>query len=64
MIATMPKDKSKPSLSKRRPFRMIRIPLDLYDRMQELAKRTDRTVTREFIRAAEAHLKAHLEVEE
>jgi predicted DNA-binding protein len=55
----MAKKTTKPQRDKRRPFRMVRMPLDLYNRMAELAKRTDRTVTREFIRAAEAHLRAH-----
>lgn len=43
------------------PYRFVRIPLELYERMRELADRTDRPLTREVRRALEAHLKAHEE---
>jgi predicted DNA-binding protein len=45
------------------PHRLVRIPEELYQRLQELAERTDRPVSREVRRALEAHLKAHEESE-
>jgi predicted DNA-binding protein len=46
------------------PYKLVRIPVELYERMHRLAERTDRPIAREVRRALEAHLKAHEEPEE
>jgi hypothetical protein len=40
------------------PYRLVRVPIDLYRRMKALAERNDRPTSREIRRALEAHLRA------
>jgi hypothetical protein len=57
MNATMAK--KKPTGDRHLPFKQVRVPLELYRRLQELAERNDRPVSREIKRALEAHLRAN-----
>jgi hypothetical protein len=50
--------KKPPAGDRHLPFRSVRIPLELYRRLQELAGHNDRPVSREIKRALEAHLQA------
>jgi predicted DNA-binding protein len=59
MLATMPK--KKPRADRHLPFKQVRIPLNLYEKLRELANRNDRPVSREIKRALEAHLRANEE---
>jgi hypothetical protein len=53
---------SKKSTSDRHlPYKQVRVPLDLYRLLQEIAARNDRPVSREIKRALEAHVRAHTE---
>jgi len=57
MSATM--TKKKPGKDRHLPFKQVRVPLELYRRLQALADRNDRPVSREIKRALEAHLRAN-----
>jgi predicted DNA-binding protein len=48
--------KKKTAADRHRPFRAVRVPLELYERLKQLADRNDRPVSRELRRALEAHL--------
>lgn len=58
MSATMSK-KNSDKKDRHLPYKLVRIPIALYERMWQLAERTDRPLSREVRRALEAHLKAH-----
>ena len=51
--------KKKPAADRHLPFRQVRVPLELYRRVQALAERNDRPVSREVKRALEAYLRAN-----
>ena len=57
MATTMAK--KNPKKDRHLPYKLIRIPQELHERMQALADRMDRPLVREVRRALEAHLKAH-----
>jgi predicted DNA-binding protein len=42
---------------------VVRIPIELYERLKKYAERTERTVTKEVIRAIRAMLDRHEEAE-
>jgi predicted DNA-binding protein len=50
--------KKKATADRHLPYRLVRVPLELYQRLRELAGRNDRPISRELRRALEAHLKA------
>jgi predicted DNA-binding protein len=51
--------KKKPNKDRHLPFKQVRVPLELYRRLQEIAERNDRPVSREIKRALEAHVRAN-----
>jgi hypothetical protein len=51
--------KKPPAGDRHLPFRAVRVPLELYLRLQALAERNDRPTSREIRRALESHLRAH-----
>jgi hypothetical protein len=57
MSATMAK--KKPEKDRHLPFRTVRLPLELYRQIAEVAEANDRPVSREIKRALEAHIRAH-----
>lgn len=60
MSTTMSKKKTE-AKDRHLPYKLVRIPVELYERLKELADRNDRPAARELRRALEAHLRAHEE---
>jgi predicted DNA-binding protein len=53
----MSKSKSS-STDRHKPYKLVRIPMELYQRIKDLAERNDRPTSREVKRALEAHLRS------
>jgi predicted DNA-binding protein len=59
MTHTMSKRKPSDRSSDRHlPYKLIRVPDELYRRLKELADKNDRPISRELKRALEAHLRS------
>jgi predicted DNA-binding protein len=56
--------KKSDSADRHLPYKLVRMPVALYELLKKLADRNDRPVTRELRRAVEAHLRAHEEPQE
>jgi predicted DNA-binding protein len=59
-MATMSKKKA--AQDRHSPHRLVRVPIDLYERLKALADRNDRPVSRELKRAIEGHLRSEGEM--
>jgi predicted transcriptional regulator len=51
--------KKKSDRDRHLPFKQVRVALELYRKLQEIAERNDRPVSREIKRALEAHVRAN-----
>ena len=57
-MQTMRKRKADRSSDRHLPYKLVRVPDELYRRLKALADKNDRPISRELKRALEAHLRS------